>query len=93
MSNNLKLINMEPGTTNRKEWDSSLIKWTEYTSETESLYVVFSNELAYTYDGVTQEEYQKFCEAESKGSYFSKHFRKGKTFKKIETNESADTQN
>lgn len=93
MSNNLKFINMEPGTTIRKEWDSSLIKWTEYNPETENLYVVFSNELAYTYDGVTNEEYQNFCDAESKGAYFSKHFRKGKTFKKIEANEPADTQN
>jgi hypothetical protein len=81
-------------TTESRSWDSSLIKWTEYTPDSQSLYVVFSNDLAYTYEGVTDEEYQEFCNSESKGSYFAKHFRTKKTYKKAEADENTgNTQN
>ena len=75
---------MDIVTTESRSWDSSLIKWTEYTPDNQTLYVVFNNELAYTYEGVSDEEYLEFCGAESKGSYFAKHFRTKKTFKKDE---------
>jgi hypothetical protein len=82
---------MKVVTTESRNWDSSLIKWTEYTPDDQTLYVVFNNELAYTYDGVSEEEYSAFCSAESQGAYFTKHFRKLKTYKKVETD--ANTQN
>jgi len=82
---------MKVTTTECRSWDSSLIKWTEYTPDDQTLYVVFSNELAYSYEGVTEEEYQAFCGAESQGSYFAKHFRSKKTYNKIENTEGVDT--
>jgi hypothetical protein len=82
---------MKVVTTESRNWDSSLIKWTDYSPDDQTLYVVFNNELAYTYEGISDEEYSAFCNAESKGSYFAKHFRTKKTYKKVESD--ADTQN
>ena len=76
-----------------RTWDSSLIKWTDYSPEDQTLYVVFNNELAYTYDGVTAGEYKNFCDAESQGSYFAKHFRTKKTYKKDDNEDAGNTQN
>jgi len=66
-----------------QDWVSSLIKSTDYTPDTQQLLVTFNNGQQYLYTEVTEEEYQNFCKAESKGSFFSKNFRT-KKFTKLE---------
>jgi hypothetical protein len=58
-----------------KDWNSSLIKWTEYNSAKEELSVVFKNDVMYRYSNINQNEYYEFTMAESQGKFFSKNFR------------------
>ena len=57
------------------EVDSSNIKRVKYSGKGNSLKVEFHNGSYYKYSGVTQEEYNAFMKAESKGAWFYKNIR------------------
>jgi len=63
-------------------WSSSMIKSTAYNSVDETLVVKFTNDVEYTYDGVSFSEYADFKSAESQGKYFIAHIRNQKNSRK-----------
>lgn len=77
-------------TTEGRIWNSSVIKKTEYNPDDQELYVELHKGNMYLYGEVTQEEYDRFCAAESQGSFFNQELRGKKPYAKIEI-EDGDT--
>jgi len=59
----------------KEVWNSALLKSTEYNSETQELVIEFNNGKKYMYKEFTQESYDAFVGAESKGKYFLSEMR------------------
>ena len=59
------------GTKIINEIQSSIVKKTEYDTETKKLVVEFNNGHKYEYDEVPHQVYTQFRMAESQGKYFS----------------------
>ncbi len=76
---------MKTITTEGRNWDSSIIKRTEYNPDDMELYIELTNNNMYLYGEVTQEEYNEFCAAESQGAFFNQKLRGKKPYAKIET--------
>ena len=57
-------------TAETKEWKSALITSTTYDPISKNLTIVFNNGKVYEYREFSQESYQEFLEAESKGKHF-----------------------
>jgi len=55
--------------------NSSLFKSVGYDPASETLEVEFSRGAIYQYSGVTAQDWNEFCRAESKGKHFSEHIR------------------
>ena len=55
--------------------NSSLFKSVGYDPATETMELEFTRGAIYQYSGVTAQDWNEFCRAESKGSYFSKNIR------------------
>jgi hypothetical protein len=72
-------------TTEGRNWNSTIVKRTEYNPDDNHLYVELLNGNMYIYGEVTQEEYNDFCAAPSQGAFFNKNFRGKKPYAKIET--------
>ena len=71
---------------NTKEFivtDSNNIKKIEYSKEEKELVVLFKNNRRYKYMDVEESEFTKFCDAESKGSFFQSHINKSYAFKRL----------
>jgi hypothetical protein len=64
--------------------DSSNILSIGYDSEASELRVVFANGGVYSYEGVSQEAYEKFIAADSKGAYLAKHIKAEYPGRKVE---------
>jgi hypothetical protein len=71
------------------EHTSSMIKSSEYNTETSELIVTFNNDTSYTYSMVTEQDYQTFVNSESIGQGFNQNIRKYQGAKLLtENNES-----
>lgn len=77
-------------TTEGRIWNSSVIKKTEYNPDDLELYVELHKGNMYLYGEVSQEEYERFCAAESQGAFFNQELRGKKPYAKIEI-ENGDT--
>lgn len=77
-------------TTEGRIWNSSVIKKTEYNPDDLELYVELHKGNMYLYGEVSQEEYERFCTAESQGAFFNQELRGKKPYAKIEI-ENGDT--
>ena len=75
---------MEIVTSEGREWTSSLIKYTEYIPDYQTLRIEFANGQAYNYSEINEKEYEEFCTAESQGKYFGVNFRTKKPYVKYE---------
>jgi len=75
---------MKTITTEGRNWNSSIIKRTEYNPDDRELYVELTNNNMYLYGEISQQEYDDFCTAESQGAYFNQHLRGKKPYAKIE---------
>lgn len=82
---------MKAITTEGRNWNSSIIKRTEYNPDDQELYVELTNENMYIYGEVTQEEYNEFCAAESQGAFFNQKLRGKKPYAKIEKEENGNS--
>ncbi len=56
--------------------ESSMVKSSIYDTETGELIVTFNGDASYKFDAVTEEDYQKFANAESIGRAFNEYIRK-----------------
>lgn len=65
-----KNMNTLPQTADHREWTSALIKTTTYDTQTNKLTVEFNNGKLYEYEDFSNESYQEFLAAESKGKHF-----------------------
>ena len=66
-----------------KEVKSSTIKKIGYDPETKVLRIQFKNDSIYDYEGFQEEDFKKFDEADSKGSYLAKNIKNKFSFKKV----------
>ncbi len=82
----LKELNMENVDLQICDWNSSLIKKTEYSPVENKLIIQFSNDKRYEYENFSKEEYDDFFTSESKGKYFLTKIKKdyADKFKKLE---------
>jgi len=68
-----------------KKWqNSSLIEGSVYNEEAQELFIEFKNGGKYTFQEVSQKEYDDFCAAESQGVFFNANFNRKKPFVVIE---------
>jgi hypothetical protein len=58
------------------EWESALIRCTEYQYHKEELIIEFNNGQRYLYKNFSKELYDSFMSAESKGKFFLSEIRK-----------------
>lgn len=63
-------MNTLPQTADHREWISALIKTTTYDTQSNKLTVEFNNGKLYDYEDFSNESYQEFLAAESKGKHF-----------------------
>ena len=69
----------------RKHVESSVIKSMKYNEENEALEVTLISDEVYLYNSVPLEEYLKFLEQPSLGTYYNKEFKnKFPDYKKIQ---------
>ena len=71
------------GSLETRKWESSMIHSTTYNFENETLLIEFNDSREYTYDSITQNEYEEFTKAESQGKYFLANFRNKKVTHKV----------
>lgn len=62
---------------------STVIKSYRYLPEMELLIITFTSGISYKYLMVTEEEYQEFKKAFSKGTYFNKYIKPNHAFEKL----------
>ncbi len=63
---------------------STVIRYHFYSSEKNTLTIVFVSGLRYEYQGVTDDVYEKFKQAFSKGVYFNEHIKPNYECRKID---------
>jgi len=67
-----------------KSVDSSNIQSIGYDKEIKTLVVMFKTGNAYSYSGVSEEDFQKFDTAQSKGQHFAREIRGKYSAEKVE---------
>jgi hypothetical protein len=73
----------EQGIIEKHELESKMLASATYNHNEETLLIEFNNGAEYLYTGITQDEYQEFMKADSKGQHFTKNIR-NKPFTKID---------